>query len=369
MDAYAYLYQCLGKVVSLKGHDLFLKVGSVPRARVGSTVVPLPFEAVTDKETRAIVETVLNPAQKSLLEQNRSVDFSFSLFEEMQRFRGNIFWQQNRYSVVIRMLWKDLPSFEELHIPLALRDIAVEQSGIILIGGTVGMGKTTTINAMINWMNAKSQRHILTIEDPIEYLHVDKGCVINQREIGQDANDFASALKYAVRQAPDVIMIGEMRDAESFKYALSASEVGRLVVSTIHAKSVVQIFDRVLGFFPQAQQDTILNHLSYHITCFAVEKLIVKKDGRTMVPAFEIMLGNGIVRELVREKEFAKIPQALRNAAHEGMQTMDDAIFKLWEDREISDREALSASEKPMELEKRMKGIEVQSQRTSILGA
>lgn len=368
MDAYAYLYQCLGKVISLKGHDLFLKVGCVPRARVGSAVVPLLFEVVTEQQTKAIVDTVLNPVQKALLEQNRSIDFAFSLFETMQRFRGNIFCQQNRYSVVIRRLWKDLPSFEELHIPLVFQDVALKRSGIILIGGTVGMGKTTTINAMINWMNTKCQRHILTIEDPIEYLHEDKECIINQREIGQDANDFASALKYAVRQSPDVIMIGEMRDAESFQFALSASEVGRLVISTLHAKSVIQMFDRVLAFFPHAQQDTILNHLSYHITCFAVQKLIVKKDGQTMVPAFEIMMGNGLLRELVREKDFGKIPQALRNAALDGMQTMDDAIFKLWQDGEVSDREALGACERPLELEKRMKGIELPSERTSILG-
>jgi pilus retraction protein PilT len=369
MSVQAYLSKCLTKLLEVKGQDLFLKVGTVPRARVGGTVTPLPIDAITETQVTQILDEVLNPIQKTLLEKNRSVDFAFSVPGDTGRFRGNVFYQQGVCSFVIRKLWKNLPSFEELYIPTVLQNMAVKNAGIILIGGTVATGKTTTINAMIDYMNQKVKRHIITVEDPVEYLHEDRECIVNQREIGGDANDFNSALKYVVRQSPDVIMIGEMRDADTFNFALSASEVGRLVISTVHAKSVVQIFDRVLGFFRPDQRDAVLNHLSFHVTCFVVQKLLLKKDGKSLIPTFEILVGNSIIKQLIRDRDFSKIPQALRNASQEGMCTMDQSIFKLWEEGEITMEEALGASEKPMELEKQMKGINVSGHGASILGA
>ena len=369
IEIHPYLNRCLGKVLEMNGQDLFLKVGSVPRVRVGGVVHPLAFEAPREEEIKAIANAILNPVQQGLLEKNKSVDFAFSLPGTEQRFRGNIFYQQGTYSLVIRRLWRTIPSFEELHIPSILKKIALERSGIILVGGMVASGKTTTINAMINLMNQKVERHIVTIEDPVEYLHEDKKCVINQREIGQDADDFSSALKYVVRQSPDVVVLGEMRDVDSFSFALAASEVGRLVISTIHAKSVAQIFDRVLDFFPADNREAVLNHLSYHVTCFVVEKLLIAKDRNMLIPAFEILTGNAIVRNLVREKDFDKIPQAMRNANQEGMQTMDQALFALWQDGSISTEEALAASERPQDLEQTMRGIRIDSHNVRILGA
>jgi len=222
---------------------------------------------------------------------------------------------------------------------------------------------------MIDMMNRSVQRHIITIEDPVEYLHQDDKCIINQREVGTDANDFNSALKYVVRQSPDVVVIGEMRDVETFNFALASAEVGRLVIATVHAKSVVQIFDRVLGFFPPDERDQILSHLSFNIMCFATQKLLLAKDGKGLVPAFEIMIGNYTIRQLAREKKFDRIPQALRNAANEGMQTFDDALLKLWQDEKISTEEALRASERPQELENSMKGIKIDGLKGKILEA
>ncbi|MDP3920258.1 MAG: PilT/PilU family type 4a pilus ATPase [Candidatus Omnitrophota bacterium] len=369
MDAKAYLSSCLGKVLEMRGQDLFLKVGSVPRTRAMGLVRTMPFEVVKAEETQAIADALLNNHQKELLAKNLSVDFAFSLLTAGQRFRANVFYQMGTLSLVIRTLWKSIPSFEELHIPEVMQRIALEKSGIILIAGTVSSGKTTTITAMLDMMNQRVERHIITIEDPVEYLHADKKCIVNQREIGTDAVDFTSALKYVVRQSPDVIVIGEMRDAETFNFALSAAEVGRLVIATVHAKSVVQIFDRVLGFFPADERDQALSHLSYNITCLCCQKLLVCKDGKSLVPAFEIMTGNYTTRQLVREKRFDKVPQAMRNANKDGMMTYEQAIYNLWEQGFITPEEALASSERPQELENRMKGIVIDGERGKILGS
>ncbi len=370
MDAKTYITGLLGKVLEMKGLDLFLKVGTPPRTRIaGSLVVPVNNEPFTDEAAKALAATFLNDYQKKLLEQNRSVDFAFSVLSGNQRFRGNVFYQQGNLSYVVRTLWKKIPSFEELRIPPVLKKCALEKSGLIFICGTVASGKTTTITTMLDMMNNTAERHIVTIEDPIEYVHEDKKCIFNQREIGQDANDFKSALKYVVRQSPDVVVIGEMRDAETFIFALTAAEVGRLVIATVHAKSVVQIFDRVLGFFPADERDQVLSHLSFNITCFVAQKLLKHKDGKSLVPAFEVLVGNYTLRQLAREKKFDRIPQALRNAEGEGMQTFDQCIFKLWKDGDISTEEALATSERPQELENQMKGISMEGQKGKILGA
>jgi pilus retraction protein PilT len=369
MDPKAYLITCMGKVLEMRGLDVFLKVGSVPRTRLGGVVAPIPMPVVTEEDTREITRSLLNPKQEALLEKNRSVDFAFSLMGTTQRFRANVFYQQGTLSLVIRTLWKKIPSFEDLHIPPVLKKCALDKSGLILISGTVASGKTTTITAMLDMMNDTVERHIITIEDPVEYVHEDKKCIVNQREIGQDANDFNSALRYVVRQSPDVVVIGEMRDAETFNFALAAAEVGRLVIATVHAKCVVQIFDRILGFFPPEERDQILSHLAFNITCFASQKLIIAKDGKGLIPVFEIMVGNYTLRQLVREKKFDKINQAMRNAANEGMQTFDQHLFRLWKEGEITAEEAMAASERPQELENNMKGISIDGQSGKILGA
>ncbi|MFA6600860.1 MAG: PilT/PilU family type 4a pilus ATPase [Candidatus Omnitrophota bacterium] len=368
MDIHAYLNQCVEKLLEANGQDLFLKVGAVPRTRIGGVVTPLAMEPMRDETTRLMAKTYLHERQLEGLEKNHSVDFAFSLPGSTRRFRGNLFMQQGHYSAVIRTLWKNIPTLEELGIPPVLKTAALERSGIILIGGTVASGKTTTLHAMIEAMNQSVPRHIVTIEDPVEYLHEDKQCIINQREVGEDTRDFTSAMKYIVRQSPDVVVIGEMRDAETFQMAIASAEVGRLVMATVHAKSVVQIFDRVLGFFPPAERDGVLSQLYPNITCFCVQKLLTARDGYSLVPAFEVMIGNYMIRQLVHERKFDKIPQALRNCAHEGMQTMDQALLQLCRQEKISMETALAASERPQELENIMRGIEIDGQTGKILG-
>lgn len=367
MDTKAYLKLCLEKVIEERGQDVFLKAGASPHMRLGGQVVALPLKALLGEELLELTEGLLDPRQKEILQKNRSVDFGFSFHEKDCRFRANAFFQQGDISLVFRLLWKGVPSFEELRLPPILKRVALEKSGIILIAGTVSSGKTTTVAAMLRTMNENVQKHILTIEDPVEYLHEDKHCLIQQREIGQDAESFSSALKYMVRQSPDVIVIGEMRDAESFNFALSAAEVGRLVISTVHAQSAGQVFDRVLGFFPPSEREATLRYFAANMSCIMVQKLLVAKDGKTLVPAAEVLLGNYTIKQLILDNKIDKLPQAIRNAHEEGMQAMDQSLLELWKAGSISSETAIAASQSPEDLQTMMKGIKI-GQDTKILG-
>ena len=368
MDMSISFKACLEKVIEQKGQDVFLKAGAPPRMRLGGQVVALPLKAFSKEEIAGIAAELLDSRQQEILQKNRSVDFGFSFHEQDCRFRGNAFYQQGDLSLVFRLLWRGIPSFEELRLPPVLKRIALEKSGIILIGGAVSSGKTTTVAAMLRAMNESVHKHILTIEDPVEYLHKEQQCLIQQREIGEDAESFASALKHVVRQSPDVIVIGEMRDAESFNFALSAAEVGRLVISTVHAQSAGQVFDRVLGFFEASQRDTVLRHFAANMSCIMVQKLLEGKDGKTLMPAAEILLGNYTIKQLILDKKIEKLPQAIRNAHDEGMQTMDQSILELWKAGMISPETALGASASPEDLQALMRGIRI-GQDTKILGS
>ncbi|MEI7750460.1 MAG: PilT/PilU family type 4a pilus ATPase [Candidatus Omnitrophota bacterium] len=367
MDTNAYLTDCLEAVIEQRGQDVFLKAGVPPRIRLGGQVVSLPLKGLSGEEIHELATELLDPHQQEMLQKNKSVDFGFSFHERGCRFRANAFFQQGEISLVFRLLWKGIPSFEELRLPPILKRVALEKSGIILIGGTVSSGKTTTVAAMVRTMNESVQKHILTIEDPVEYLHEDNKCLIQQREIGQDAENFSSALKYMVRQSPDVIVIGEMRDAESFSFALSAAEVGRLVISTVHAQSADQVFDRVMGFFPPSEREAALRYFAANMSCIMVQKLLVAKDGKLLVPAAEVLLGNYTIRQLILDKKIDKIPQAMRNAREDGMQTMDQSIVELWKAGMISQETAISASSSPEDIQAMMKGIRI-GQDTKILG-
>lgn len=367
MDKRAYLKFCLENVIESKGQDVFLKVGAPPHMRIGTQVIPLPFKELSDQEARDLVRELLTPQQWAVLEKNRSVDFGITFKEKASRFRANIFYQQGKLSMVLRLLWRGVPNFEDLRLPEVLAKVALEKSGIVLIAGTVSSGKSTTIAAIVNAMNKNSKRHIITVEDPVEYLYEDDQCLIQQREVGEDTESFSAALKYVVRQSPDVVVIGEMRDAESFRFSLGAAEVGRLVISSIHAQSVFQVFDRFLGFFPPEERDAVLRHFAANVSCIAIQKLVVEKDGKSLIPAVEILLGNYVVRQLIMEKKIDKLAQALRNCRQEGMQTMEQSLFQLWEANKITKETAMAASSSPQEMEAMIRGIHI-GQETKILG-
>lgn len=354
----AYLLKCLKVAAESNAQDLFLKSGQIPRVRIGMDVFPIEAEKADEKKIEAILQDIVSEHHRERLKVDRCIDFSFEVPEFDFRFRGNAFYQQGQISLVLRLLWRGIPTFEQLLLPDILKKVALEKSGIILVAGVVSSGKSTTVAAMVNAINENSKRHIITIEDPIEFIHKDKLSLVEQREVGSDTQDFNSALKHIVRQSPDVIVIGEMRDMDTLRFALNAAEVGRLVISTVHAQSVTQIFDRVMGFVRrQDERDGFLRHFAMNINCLMVQKLIVTQDQKTLVPATEILIGNYTLKKLVMDKEFEKIHQALMNSTSEGMQTLDQSLMALHQKKMISKELALQNARRPVEMEKMMQGI------------
>ena len=356
MDPRIFLEGCLKAMAETGASDLHLKTNAVPRVRVSSVIQKLNKETLSKELVSGIADALMSDYHKELLEKKRGVDLAFTS-DEYGRFRANIFYQMGALSIVIRTIKRIIPKFAEINIPAIFEKISLKERGLILVGGPTSTGKTTTVATIVEYINNKRDAHIVTVEDPIEFVHEDKRCLINQREIGQDSLTFSDALKYIVRQDPDIIVIGEMRDPESFKSAIVASETGHLVVSTIHAKNVLQLFDRILGFFPTSQHEQILVQLSFNVQAVSCQRLLRKKDGSGLIPAFEILIQNPTIGKLIRENKMDKIPQALINCSEEGMQTFNQALVNLYQSGMISKEDALMASDNPQALEMNLQGI------------
>jgi pilus retraction protein PilT len=356
MDPRIFLNECLKSMTESNASDLFLKSNSEPRIRVSTTVSKLRKEKMPAELVEKIANTLMNEYHRAQLERHKGVDLAFTS-EEYGRYRANIFVQRGLLTIVIRTIKTKIPDFSELAIPSIFEKIAMQDRGLILVAGATSSGKSTTVAALVDFMNRHRDAHIITVEDPIEYLHEDNRCLINQREIGSDSPSFSQALKYVVRQDPDIIVIGEMRDAESFHSALVASETGHLVISTIHSKNVLQVFDRILGFFPVEQHDQILVELSFNLQAVSCQRLLRKKDNKGLIPGFEILIQNPTINKLIRERKLDKIYQALKNCAEDGMQTFNQGLIKLVAQGLISREEALAGSDNPQALEMNLQGI------------
>ncbi|MBI4388026.1 MAG: PilT/PilU family type 4a pilus ATPase [Candidatus Omnitrophica bacterium] len=358
MDVNTFLKSCLDRVISQKGTDLYIKSDSKPYYRASNQLKSLDGIAVVSADDmNAIAQHLMrHTSHAEVLERERSVDLSF-VVEGHGRLRANIFYQQGELSCVIRIAWKEIPSFEELRLPPVLKKWALSERGLVVISGAASSGKSTTANAMINLINENLEKHIITIEDPIEFSHVPKRSLINQREIGQDAPSFVSALRAAARQAPDVVFIGEIRDAETFASALQAAEIGRLVISTLHARSVVHVFERLLSFFPTEERTRVLMDISYHLNVIVSERLVPRQDGKGYVPAFEVLTMTATVADAVREQRFDKLVPIMQNGTADGMQTLNQSLISLKEQSLISEVEMYRASDKPQELSLKMRGF------------
>jgi pilus retraction protein PilT len=324
--------------------------------RVAGKIKKMDRAALTAEEVNAIAEYIMNDYHRSILPKQKGVDLAFTS-ENFGRYRANVFYQRGTLSIVIRTIKSIIPSFAELNIPLVFEKVCMKERGLILIAGATSSGKSTTVATMVDYINKNRDAHLITVEDPIEYMHQDNRCVINQREIGQDSLSFQDALKFVVRQDPDIIVIGEMRDPQSFRSAVVASETGHLVISTIHAKNVLQVFDRILGFFPSDQHEQILVQLSFNLQAISCQRLLRRKDAAGLIPAVEILLENPSVSKVIRENQLDKLPQAMINAAEEGMQTFNMSLVELYNAEQISKEEALLASDNPHALEMNMRGI------------
>ncbi len=356
MDPRILLDNCLKIVVENSASDLHLKSGAVPRMRVSGKIKKLNLDELSGDDVHSISNFIMKEHHKEILHKNKGVDLAYAS-ESYGRYRVNIFYQRTTLSIVIRSIKGKVPCFDDLYIPKVFEEIGMKERGLLLVGGATSSGKSTTVASVVEFINKNRDVHIITIEDPIEYLYEDKRAIVNQREIGEDSISFSEALRFVVRQDPDIIVIGEMRDRESFTSAVAASETGHFVVSTVHAKNVEQVFERILGFFPAEQRSQVMVQLSYNLQSITCQRLLRRKDTEGLIPALEILLNNPSVCKLVRENKLDKLAQAMVNGKDEGMQSFNMCLSQLFDDGKISKDEAFLASDNPQALEMNMKGI------------
>lgn len=353
-------------MVEKKASDLHLQVGSPPTLRIENELVPLDLSPLKSADTERMAFRMLTGKQKESFLNKREMDSAYSL-SGVGRFRINIFSQRNSVALAIRWVKTDILTFEELYLPPVLEKLSLSPRGFILIAGTTSSGKSTTQAAIIDYINRHRRCRVVTVEDPIEFLHEDKLSMISQREVGMDTESFSTAIRQVVRQDPDVILVGEMRDAETFSVALSASETGHLVISTLHTADVMQSIDRLLDFFPSSQHGQIRALLSLNLRAVICQRLISRADKRGRVPTVEVMITSPTIVKLIRENKMYKIPVAVQNAAGEGMQTFNQSLVQLVREKVITEEEALANSSSPEALRMNLQGIYLDENRT-ILG-
>jgi twitching motility protein PilT len=353
------LDQLLAESVKRHASDLHLKPDTRPILRIHGHLEPQEDLPTTTREfMRKTAMRVLGEQRYNDLMEGREIDLAHTV-ANVGRFRVNIFLSQGEVRAVLRHIPIRIPSFEELHLPKALERLALERRGMVLVTGITGSGKSTTLAAMIDFMNRRRNDHIVTIEDPIEFAHEDRKCIISQREVGLDSLTFAQALRAALRQDPDIILVGEMRDAETMEVALHAAETGHLVLSTLHTLNATETVNRIISTFPPHQEDQIRGQLAAVIQGIVSQRLVVRADGRGRVPAVEVMVGTGLIRDCVRDH--AKTPQIpaviAAGQAQYGMQTFDQSLFALYEQGLVSFDEALRWASSVDEFRLKAQGI------------
>lgn len=327
--------------VDLHASDLHLSPGRVPSCRIDGAITGILPEKMSAQDTLEIANQILSDNQRQTLEQNGEVDFA-CFDPRAGRFRLNIFRQRNSLALVARILNAEIPHPKELGIPDCVVEASHKKRGLILVTGPTGVGKTTTIASLINQINLNYEKHIITLEDPIEYLHPHAKSIVNQREVGTDTRSFSSGLYSALREDPDIIFIGEMRDLDTIATAITAAETGHLVLSTLHTPGSSATVDRIIDVFPPHQQQQIRTQLAEVLECVVSQQLLPRIDGEGRVAAMEVMLANGAVRNSIREGKVYQIPSIILTNKSEGMQTMDNAIAKLCADNKISREVAYS---------------------------
>ena len=341
----------LERVAAEDASDLHITAGSPPVLRVRGHLAPIDeFEKFTPEETRDLLYRILSTEQQKRLEIDRQLDFSYSV-PGVARFRVNVYFQRDCLAAAFRLVPRMIKSASELGLPDVLRELAMEPRGLVLITGPTGSGKSTTLATMIDEINATRSHHIVTIEDPIEFLHQHKESVINQREIGSDAKGFAEALRGALRQDPDVILVGEMRDLETISTALTAAETGHLVLATLHTQSAPSTIDRIIDVFPSAQQGQVRMQVAAGLQGVVTQTLLPTADGRKRVPALEILLPDDAVRNLIRQGKTEQIYSIMQTNTSRGMQTMEQSLADLVLRRVISQETAYGVTSRREEFE------------------
>ena len=346
----AALYDLLKMMVERGGSDLHITTGSSPRLRIDGKLVPIDHPTLSPADTKALCYSVLTDAQKHRFEENNELDLSFAI-KGISRFRANIFIQRGAVAGAFRLIPFEIRTFKDLGLPEIMNEIVKKSSGLVLVTGPTGCGKSTTLAAILDRINSEKSAHIITVEDPIEYLHHHKKCLVNQREVTTDTKSFRDALRYILRQDPDVVLIGEMRDLETIEAALTVSETGHLTLATLHTNSAAQTINRIIDVFPPHQQAQIRAQLSMVLEGILAQQLIPKRSGQGRTLAFELLIPNPAIRNLIREDKVHQIYSMMQTGQSKfGMQTMNQSLFELYTKGLISYDDAIGRAYLPEEL-------------------
>ena len=347
------LNELISQAVSLNASDLHLTVGIPPTARIDGQLHPMGEEKCMPPDIEAMAMSVLDDTHKEILQRNGEVDLAYSV-PGKGRYRLNIFRQRGVLAMAVRVLNTRIPSPEELGLPDVLQTMCQKKRGLVLVTGPTGSGKSTTLASLINIINHTTNQHIITLEDPIEYLHRHNKSIVNQREMGADSKDYAAALRAALREDPDVILVGEMRDLETIATAITAAETGHLVFSTLHTVGAANTIDRIVDVFPPYQQQQIRTQLADVLECVVSQQLLPRQNQEGRVAAIEVMVSNSAIRNHIRESKTFQIASVMQTNRKLGMITMDDALLELYHAGDISLEKALSYAQDPVALRKRL---------------
>ena len=348
------VHSLLRGMISKNASDLFITMGFPPAFKVDGQMTPVSSQVLTSQHTQELARSIMNDRQAAEFEASHECNFAISP-HGIGRFRVNVFMQQQRVGMVLRTITTKIPDLEELGMPPALKDIVMTKRGLVLLVGATGSGKSTTLAAMLGHRNQNSHGHIITIEDPVEFVHEHAHCIVTHREVGVDTESWHAALKNTLRQAPDVILIGEIRDRETMEYAVAFAETGHLCMATLHANSANQALDRIINFFPEERREQLLMDLSLNIKALISQRLIPKKDEAGRVPAMEIMLNSPLISDLIFKGEVHAIKEVMSKSRELGMETFDGALFALHEADQISYEEALKNADSVNDLRLRIK--------------
>lgn len=339
-QATKFINDLLRLLISRGGSDLFITAEFPPAMKVDGKILKVSPQPLTPNHTLTLARAVMNDKQAAEFERTKECNFAISP-AAVGRFRVNAFVQQGKVGMVFRVIPMTLPTIDGLGVPPVLKDVVMGKRGLCIIVGATGSGKSTTLAAMIDWRNEKSYGHIITVEDPVEFVHPHKNCVVTQREVGLDTDSWEAALKNTLRQAPDVILMGEIRDRETMEHAVAFAETGHLCLATLHANSANQALDRIINFFPEERRAQLLMDLSLNLKAMISQRLIPRQDGKGRQAAVEIMLNSPLIADLIFKGEVAEIKEIMKKSRNIGMQTFDQALFDAYENNIISYEDAL----------------------------
>ncbi len=366
-QAVKFVHELLRVMVSKKASDLFITAGFPPAFKIDGKIVPISNQTLTPSHTADLARSIMNDRQTAEFEATHECNFAISP-AGIGRFRANAFIQQGRTGIVLRTINSVIPKVEELGLPPIVKDIVMTKRGLVIYVGATGSGKSTSLASMIGYRNENSYGHIVTIEDPVEFVHEHRNCIVTHREVGVDTESWHIALKNCLRQAPDVIMIGEIRDRETMDYAIAFAETGHLAVATLHANNTNQALDRIVNFFPEERRTQLLMDLSLNMRAIISQRLIPRREGRGRIPAVEVLLNSPLVSDLVFKGEVAEIREVMKKSRETGMQTFDQALFDLYEAGLITYEDALRNADSLNDLRLAIKLEGAESKERDVMG-